>query len=181
MPGVEVSLRGEMLAPAQIEALRSGVIDLALLRPPVIVDGIATETVSRDRLLVAMPVDHRLADRAEVTVRDLRDEDFVVLAGHGRSVLINLGAAFCADAGFGPRIRQEVSETSTLVTLVAAGLGVAIVPDPTAALEIAGVRYLPLIPRSLGVELVAAYVQANNSALIANALRVLHTQADAQG
>ncbi len=74
-----------------------------------------------------------------------------------------------------------MSETSTLVTLVAAGLGVAIVPDPTAALEIAGVRYLPLIPRSLGVELVAAYVQANNSALIANALRVLHTQADAQG
>lgn len=178
LPGVEVSVRGEMLAPAQIEALRSGAIDLALLRPPVLEDGIVTETVRRDRLLVAMPADHRLADRAEVGVRDLRDEDFVVHAGHGRSVMSNLVAAICADAGFSPRIRQEVSETSTLVTLVAAGLGIAIVPAPTAALDIAGIRYVPLTPTSLGVELVAAHMQANDSALIANALRVLHAQAD---
>ena len=41
--------------------------------------------------------------------------------------------AMCADAGFVPRVRHEVEETSTLVTLVAAGLGVAVVPDPTAA------------------------------------------------
>ena len=41
-------------------------------------------------------------------------------------------SAACADAGFVPRVRHEVEETSTLVTLVAAGLGVAIVPAPTA-------------------------------------------------
>ena len=46
--------------------------------------------------------------------------------------------------GFVPRVRHEVEETSTLVTLVAAGLGVAVVPAPTAALDIAGVGYRPL-------------------------------------
>ncbi|KWX21348.1 LysR family transcriptional regulator [Mycolicibacterium wolinskyi] len=171
LPGVEVSVRGEMLAPAQLEALVSGGIDLALLRPPVMHDGVVTETVRRDRLLAALPADHRLAGRAEVTVNDLRDEDFVVHAGHGRSVMSNLVAAICADAGYVPRIRQEVSETSTLVTLVAAGIGVAIVPAPTAALDIAGVRYVPLAPASLGVDLVAARTQ--DSAVIANVLGVL--------
>jgi DNA-binding transcriptional LysR family regulator len=175
LPGVEVSVRGEMLAPAQLEALRSGTIDLALLRPPVNQDGIVAETVRRDRLLVALPADHRLAGRTEVTVHELRDEDFVVHAGHGRSVMSNLVAAVCADAGFNPRIRQEVSETSTLITLVAAGLGVAIVPAPTSALDIAGVRYVPLAPATLGVDLVAARAQVNDSALIANVLGVLHT------
>lgn len=171
LPGVEVSVRGEMLAPAQLEAVVSGGIDLALLRPPVMHDGVVTETVRRDRLLAALPADHRLAGRAEVTVDDLRDEDFVVHAGHGRSVMSNLVAAICADAGYVPRIRQEVSETSTLVTLVAAGIGVAIVPAPTAALDIAGVRYVPLAPASLGVDLVAARTQ--DSAVIANVLGVL--------
>jgi DNA-binding transcriptional LysR family regulator len=177
LPGVEVTVRGEMLAPAQIEALLSGDIDLALLRPPVNHDGIVTETVRRDRLLAALPADHRLAGRPEVAVADLRDDDFVVHAGHGRSVMSNLVAAICADAGFVPRIRQEVSETSTLVTLVAAGLGVAIVPDPTAALDIAGVRYVPIAPATLGVDLVAARAKTNDSAVIANVLQVLRNLA----
>ena len=174
LPGVEVSVRGEMLAPAQIDALLSGDIDLALLRPPVNQDGILATAVRRDRLLAALPAGHRLADRPELTVADLRDEDFIVHAGHGRSVMSNLVAAICADAGYVPRVRQEVSETSTLVTLVAAGIGVAIVPDPTAALDIAGVRYVPLAPPTLGVDLVVARAQANDSAVIANVLRVLH-------
>ncbi|MBX8690854.1 LysR substrate-binding domain-containing protein [Mycobacterium syngnathidarum] len=173
LPGVEVSVRGEMLAPAQIDALEAGAIDLALLRPPVSRDDITVETVRRDRLLVALPACHRLAERAEVTATDLRNEDFVVHVGHGRSVMSSLVTGICADAGFTPRIRQEVSETSTLVTLVAAGLGVAIVPDPTAALDIAGVRYVPLAPATLGVDLVAAHLQTHGSELITNVLEVL--------
>lgn len=171
LPGVEVGLRGEMLAPAQLEALRSGALDLALLRPPVVGEGIFTETVRRDWLLVALPTNHSLAGQTELTVAALRDEDFVVHAGHGRSTMSNLVENICADAGFVPRVRQEVSETSTLVTLVAAGLGVAIVPDPTAALDIAGVRYVPLAPAALGIDLVAAGAQ--RSPLIDNVLAVL--------
>ncbi|PJK22767.1 LysR substrate-binding domain-containing protein [Mycolicibacterium goodii] len=173
LPAVEVTVRGEMLAPAQIEALLSGGIELGLLRPPVHHDAVLTHIVRRDGLVVALPADHALASRAGVTVADLRDEDFVVHTGHGRSVMSNLVASVCADAGFLPRIRQEVSETSTLVTLVAAGLGVAIVPDPTTALDIAGVRYVPLEPAGLGVDLLAAHM--GESPLITNVLDVLRT------
>jgi DNA-binding transcriptional LysR family regulator len=177
LPGVEVSVRGEMLAPAQLAALAAGEIDLALLRPPVQQDGVVTEVVRRDRLLVALPADHPLIGGDDLRVEDLRDEDFVAHAGHGRSVMSSVVTAVCAEAGFIPRVRHEVMETSTLVTLVAAGLGVAIVPAPTAALDIAGVRYLPLMPATLGVDLVAAHAAVSDSPLIANVLDVLRAQA----
>lgn len=84
-------------------------------------------------------------------------------------VLTSLSGA----AGFTPRVRHEVEETSTLVTLVAAGLGVAVVPAPTADLGVTGVSYLPLQPASLGVDLVAAWRIDPQSPTVQRALTVL--------
>lgn len=174
LPGVDVGVRGEMLAPAQVSALLAGEIDLALLRPPVHQDGIETEVLRRDRLLVALPAGHRLAALSEVPVEDLRDEDFVAHAA-GRSVMHSLLNAAAAAAGFVPQVRHEVAETSTLVTLVAAGLGVAIVPEPTAELGITGVAYRPLSPAGLRVDLIAARAAQSSSALLDNVLEVLRS------
>jgi len=63
--------------------------------------------------------------------------------------------ARCRAAGFEPRVRHEVAETSTLVTFVAAGLGIAIVPAPVAELKVPGVAYRAL-SGSATVELAAA-------------------------
>jgi DNA-binding transcriptional LysR family regulator len=181
LPGVDVSIRGEMLAPAQISALLTGEIDLALLRPPVEEPGVLLETLRRDRLIAALPEGHPLATRNSLRINDFRDEEFVAHAGYGRSVMNSILFAVCADAGFVPRVRHEVEETSTLVTLVSAGLGVAIVPEPTAALDIAGVCYRPLAPDALGVDLAAARAEQANSPLIERVLAVLRhvTRADA--
>jgi len=173
LPGVGVSVRGEMLAPAQISALLAGDIDIALLRPPIDEPGVIVETVRRDRLIAALPEGHALAARNELSVNDFSDEEFIVHAGHGRSVMNSVLIAMCAEAGFVPRVRHEVEETSTLVTLVAAGLGVAVVPEPTAALDIAGVCYRPLRPARLGVDLAVARATLTNSPLIENALSTL--------
>lgn len=173
LPGVEVSVRGEMLAPAQIDALLGEQIDLALLRPPVQHPGIATHTLRRDRLLVALPSGHRLADHAGVQLGDLRGEDFVSYAGHGLSVMANLVTALCADAGFVAQVRHEAIETSTLITLVAAGLGVAIVPAPTAAMGIPGARFVPLLPDTLGIDLIAAYLATPANPILRSSLELL--------
>ena len=173
LPQLEISIRGEMLAPAQLEALRSGDIDIGLLRPPVPDAGIRCVTLRRDPLIAALPDGHPLARHDQLDVADLRDQDFIAHAGQGRSVMGGVLAAVCADAGFAPRIRHEVSETSTLVTLVAAGLGVAVVPAPTADLDVAGVSYRPLRPASLAVELVAAHLAGGASPAIGRALEVL--------
>ena len=106
-------------------------------------------------------------------IADLRDEDFIAHAGGGRSVMHGLLGAVCADAGFVPRVRHDVQETSTLVTLVAAGLGVALVPEPTAALDIGGVGYRPLQPEGLGVDLLVAHLHDEVSPLLGRVLEVL--------
>lgn len=173
LPHVEVSIRGEMLAPAQLDAVLAGDIDIALLRPPVDDPAVQYETLRRDRLVVALPAEHPLAQRDVLHIADLRDQDLIAHAGQGRSVMGSLLYAVCADAGFAPRIRHEVSETSTLLTLVAAGLGIAVVPAPTAELDIAGVTYRQLEPSSLGVDLVAAHLAETSSPIIERALSVL--------
>lgn len=177
LPEVDVSVRGEMLAPAQLSALRTGEIDLALLRPPVDDPDITAEPIRRDRLLIALPADHDLTAYDELDIDDLRDADLIGHAGGGRSRMSSLVTTLCTRAGFSPRIRHEVEETSTLVTLVAAGLGVAVVPEPTAALGIGNVVYRPLRASEASVELLVGYRTANVSPLIANAIQVLRAEA----
>lgn len=178
MPGVDFAFRGEMLSPDQHDALRDGSVDLALLRPfrELSEDsGITVSPLREEKYVVALPEGHRLAGRSKVRVADLRDEALIVHSGHGRSAMYDAVSALCRDAGFEPEIRHEVAETSTLVTFVAAALGVAIVPEPVSELVVAGAVYRPLVSRAR-MELVAATRADDDSALLARALRVLHGQ-----
>jgi DNA-binding transcriptional LysR family regulator len=157
LPGVDFSFRGEMLAADQVDALRAGTIDVALLRPPVADGTIEVSLLRRDRLVAAVPTGHRLASRKRIAVADLRDTDLIVHSADRRSAMFDTVQRLCREAGFVPRIRHEVGETSTLVTLVAGGLGVAVVPEPVRALGLEGVTYLPLQRPATTVELVLAH------------------------
>ena len=145
LPHVEVTFRGEMLAPDQVAALRTQALDLALLRPSGGVAGeLRTTVLRRDRLLVAVPVDHPLAQRTNVEMTDLRDVDLISHGGRAGSAMRQLLLSLCDSAGFQAHVVHEVAETSTLLTFVAAGLGVAVVPEPTASLGVPGVAHIPL-------------------------------------
>ena len=157
LPGVDFAFRGEMLVPDQVRALRAGDIDVALLRTPVNDDALTVRPLRRDRLVVAVPADWSLAARKRLRVADLRDRDLIVHSGRRDSVMYDAVARLCHEQGFEPRVRHEVDETSTLVTLVAGGLGVAVVPEPVSALGISGVTYLPLAGRA-SVELAVAHL-----------------------
>ncbi|MFK0156199.1 LysR substrate-binding domain-containing protein [Streptomyces sp. NPDC090493] len=157
LPGVDFAFRGELLVPDQIEALRSGGIDIALLRPPVADLSLTVTPLRRDRLVVALPADHRLARRQQVRVADLGRCDLIVHSADRRSVMYGVVLGLLRDAGIDPHIRHEVGETSTLVTLVAGGLGVAVVPEPVTALALAGVVYRPLVGPAATVDLSVAY------------------------
>ncbi|WP_440712696.1 LysR family transcriptional regulator [Gordonia sp. FQ] len=175
LPGVDVDLRGEMLVPALVDGLRSGALHFAVLRPPADAADLTVEVLRAEPLIVAVPEGHRLAERGSVDLAELAEDDFVVHAGQGRSVLNELAVSLCVAAGFTPFIRHEVAETSTLVTFVAAGLGVALVPEPTAALDIAGVRYLRLGHGGGQLDLAAAYLTSAHSPLIDRVLGLLRT------
>jgi DNA-binding transcriptional LysR family regulator len=157
LPGVDFSFRGEMLAPDQVDALRSGEIDVGLLRPPVADLSLAVAPLRRDRLVVALPADHRLAARRQVRVTDLGDVDLIVHSADRRSVMYDVVVGLLRGVGVDPRVRHEVGETSTLVTLVAGGLGVAVVPEPVTALALEGVTYRPLVRPVATVDLAVAH------------------------
>ncbi|HET6652946.1 MAG TPA: LysR substrate-binding domain-containing protein [Nocardioides sp.] len=176
LPGVDFAFRGEMLVPDLADALRSGVIDLALLRPPLDDAALSLRLLRRERLIVALPEGHRLASRERVRLADLEQEELVVHAGRGRSVMYDAVVQLCRGAGFEPRVRHEVAETSTLVTFVAAGLGVALVPEPVAALGVAGATYRPLVGRHARVDLAAATRADDDAAALARTLEVLEAQ-----
>jgi len=158
LPGIDFAFRGEMLVPDQVNALRAGTIDVALLRPPVTGPDLAVTVLRRDRLVVAVPGDHRFAGRSRLALRDLRDEQFIVHSGRRQSVMFSTLLSLAKTAGFAPRIRHEVDETSTLVTLVAGGLGIAVVPEPVSALRIGGVAYVSLADRDAMTELAIAHL-----------------------
>ncbi|MCR1784161.1 LysR family transcriptional regulator [Nocardioides carbamazepini] len=173
LPGVDFAFHGEMLVAEQVEALREGRIDLALLRPPVGDGSLTVAFLREERLVVAVPIGHRLATRRRLRVADLADADLIVHSAGRRSAMYDIVRALFAEAGLAPRIRHEVGETSTLVTLVAGGLGVAVVPEPVRALALSGVVYVPLTRPVPTVELAVAHRSDRTEAHLLRTLGVL--------
>jgi LysR family transcriptional activator of glutamate synthase operon len=128
-----------------LDRLTSGELDFALLAP-LPADDPALDSVkfAEQEIQLSVPHAHRLAGRHEVSIPELRDEQFVMLEpGYG---LRKITDELCAQAGFTPSIAFEGQESDTVRGLVAAGLGVALLPrfEPR---EPAGVTEVPLKPR----------------------------------
>jgi DNA-binding transcriptional LysR family regulator len=164
-PGIQLDLRGEMLTPDQVEALVNGALDLGFLRPPVRDTRLEVHVLRSEPLIVALPASHRLTRAPQVNLHDLCDEAFISYPSQGRSVVYDVVVDACRHAGFVPRIVEEVAETSTLISFVAAGLGVALVPASVANLHITGTEYRPISGDPARVELAVALRSTDPSPL----------------
>lgn len=127
-----------------VDRLTSGAIDLALVAPPPEEAALEATVLTEQELFLAVPADHRLASRPNVRMSELADEVFVMLE-HGYG-LRQITDELCAAAGFTPTVAFEGQESDTVRGLVAAGLGVALLPafEPHPP---SGVVEIPLAPR----------------------------------
>jgi DNA-binding transcriptional LysR family regulator len=143
----------EMSSFQQAEALRQGRIDLGILHspPPDADRWLRLERVLEDRLVVALPRGHHLAKRSRLALRALAPEPFLLFPRYAAMVLYDRIIAACRDAGFSPSVVQEAAQMQTIIGLVAAGLGVALVPASIVQLRRPGVVYRPL--RDLAVDM----------------------------
>ncbi|WP_153504179.1 LysR family transcriptional regulator [Cumulibacter manganitolerans] len=173
LPDVEIVLSGEMLTPAQTAALLHGTIDLGVLRGPVDAPELAVLPLADEPLIAALPDPHPLASAESLDLRDLAGSRFVGYPGGRRSVVHAAVTEACARAGFSPDIAIEAAETATIVSLVAAGAGVALLPESVRHLTIPGVRYVPLTPAPPLVRLAAAWRKDDASPLLARVLDVV--------
>lgn len=172
LPDVELTIDTEMLTPVQAAALIDGRLDLALLRTPVAVEGIAHRVLFAEPLILALPQGHRFDGDPDVTVADLQDEAFVTYPADTGSVVDGAVVRTCAAAGFTPRRAHQVPQTSTLLALVAAGLGIALVPRTASSIQLPGVHFVDL-PDTESVELALAWRAADDSPLLARVLEAL--------
>jgi DNA-binding transcriptional LysR family regulator len=145
LPDVQLDLHGELLSPALVAGLLDGTYDLVVLRPDGVQRrGVEMRTLRREPLVAVLPDRHPLAGRRSIDLAHLAGEPFVMhFSGHRSSMHEHVLAA-CASAGFRPTSVMEVGETATLVVFVAAGLGVALVPEPVRSLALRGVSYVAL-------------------------------------
>lgn len=141
-PGVAVVLH-EITPAAQLAALRDGKIDLSFSRTAINDDVFASELAWTDPVVVALPRGHRLGRRRRLDLADLRDDEFVMLRLDSSGFAGYLHAC-CVDAGFVPKASQQVVESQAIPSLVAAGLGVALVPASVQRVHRRGVEYRAL-------------------------------------
>ncbi len=138
--GLEESSSGELVSGLREERLDIAFIRAGLADP----DGITVHELLAEDMAVALPPRHPLTKRASLTLKDLALENFILYRRPDGRGLYDVIIAACAEAGFSPHVGQEAPRIVSTLNLVAAGLGITIVPASLSRLPLEGVTYRPL-------------------------------------
>jgi LysR family transcriptional regulator, benzoate and cis,cis-muconate-responsive activator of ben and cat genes len=136
----------EMSTPTQAEAIRRGEVDLGFLRLPANTTGLVERTVRIESMAVMVPREHPLARLERIPLPALEDEPMILFPAAPRPSWADTVIDACRQAGFEPRIAQQAIESAAVVSFVAAGIGVAVVPEGLRVLVRPEVAYRPVLP-----------------------------------
>lgn len=140
---VGLTLR-ELGVSTQLEQLHAGQLDVAVVRPPIDGRNLLLEEIAIETLLAAVPSGHPLAGRDRVRPEALADHPLVVLSRQVVPGLYDQILRIQQEAGGSGRIGQEATSIQAVLGLVAAGLGVAILPESVRSLSREGISFVPL-------------------------------------
>jgi DNA-binding transcriptional LysR family regulator len=129
---------------------------------------------------VAVPSDHRLARRKSAALRELADEQFVVVPGSSRSPAIGTLFALCQKAGFEPQIVQEVSTVTSQLNLVSVGMGIALVPVGKNFLYPSSLAVLPLDDVSFSTSFILGWVKGRKTPTLEHMIEIVQKLAAEQ-
>jgi DNA-binding transcriptional LysR family regulator len=163
----------------QILALREDRLQIGFVRPPVHDRNLAVEPVFAEPLVVAFPEGHRLEAWERVPVTTLADEPHIFIPRQRAPVYHDLVMRFCRDMGFTVRVRHEADHPHTVLSLVAAGLGISLVPASSVAIERPGLHHRPLDPAGPPLELAVAWPRHQQSAVLRTFLDIVRDRARA--
>ena len=143
-PLVNLTLR-ESTADAQIRDLLAGRIDVGFVLPPINEPSLESLPILREPLIAALPDKHPLARKAgKLVLEKLKDAPFILFPRPYAPGLYDDVVSCCKAAGFSPRVEQEAIQMQTIVSLVSAELGVALIPASLTNLRRMGVTYKEL-------------------------------------
>ncbi|MEI8412793.1 MULTISPECIES: LysR family transcriptional regulator [unclassified Kribbella] len=171
LPDVDVILH-ERVTPAQIDGLLRGELDLGLGRPPFDAQVLDSRVVFREPLCAVVPGNHRLALLGRpLTPADFAGEQVISYSPTQARYFHELTVRFLADAH--PRIEQRVQQILTVILLVAAGRGVALVPASARSLGVEGVTFCEVGVPGEPVELHAIWNRASTNPVLHRVLTML--------
>ncbi|WP_253905040.1 LysR family transcriptional regulator [Arthrobacter sp. H14] len=143
-PNIALSLVDRVMTDEAVQQLSHGSLDLAFVGLPMETSVVQHRAISIETLKAVLPLDHPLAADAEVDLAELADDDFVAMPRYPGSVLRETMGRAGANAGFHPRIVQEVVDPFLILSLVAAGVGISLVPECLQSIAPAGAVFVPL-------------------------------------
>jgi DNA-binding transcriptional LysR family regulator len=166
-PKIELRLT-EMTIAEQLVALEDETIDLGILRLPIANPKVSYEILRTEEFVLAVPRDHPLADRTSVALETLFDESFVMFSQYNSPLFYSRTLAMCDRAGFLPNIVQHATQIHTVLGLVAAGLGISIVPDVARELNMRNTRIIDIADSVDPVHVVLGWRARDKSRLVAS-------------
>lgn len=164
-PAVELQLR-ELTTAQQIQALHHKQVDIGIVRSAISEPGLSVELLLPESLVLALPEAHPLSAQTEVSLSTLADELFILFPAKMGPVFYKKIIHSCQQAGFCPKVAQEAVQMQTIIGLVAAGLGIAIVPASLQNFHRNGVIYRPLQEQIPQTGLYLAWRQHDSSPVI---------------
>jgi DNA-binding transcriptional LysR family regulator len=168
LPNIELDLR-EMVSSHQVEALQTGLIDIGFLRQPLDRHEFESERVVSEALIAALPTGDTRLTTPELTLKAFDGSPLIMYSREGASYFHNMLMGLFSEADVRPDYVQQVTQIHSMLGLVRAGLGVAIVPHTAMSLQFSGVHYrnIVTVPEK-PVELYMVWRRANtNPALVA--------------
>ncbi|MEO8164157.1 MAG: LysR family transcriptional regulator [Betaproteobacteria bacterium] len=165
-PLVNLSLR-ESTSDAQIRDLLAGVIDVGFVLPPINEPALDSLSILREPLIAALPEKHPLArKRGKLALEKLKDAPFILFPRPNAPGLYDDVVSCCKAAGFSPRVEQEAIQMQTIVSLVSAEMGVALIPASLTNLQRTGVTYKSLLGGSPLTEVHLAWRRGDDLAAL---------------
>ncbi len=169
----------EMHTSEQMPALLNGSIDIGFTRPlePPYAEMLRAELLYEDPMVALLPRDHPLA-RGPVNLADLAGERFVLCERNVSPAIYDTIFALCSGAGFSPHIVNSSPSWPGVLTLVASGEGVALVPAGVHHLRTPGLAFLELRPGTLHVGVSLAWNPLNEGAVVRGFLNLVRANKD---
>ena len=143
VPAVNLQLK-ELTTKEQLQWLEAEKLDIAFVRPPVEELAFNSEIILWETLVLALPTNHFLGERDHISCSSLAEEPFILFPRNLAPELYDRIIFLCQQAHFSPHVVQEAMKLQTIISLVAAEIGVAIVPESMQNLQRTGVVYKPL-------------------------------------
>lgn len=173
LPEVKLELH-ELTTDQQLQWLSDSRVDVGFIRPPIDDASLQTMVILEEPLVVALPENHSLIHQSQISLLSISSAPFILFPRPLAPGLYDQIISLCQQSGFSPNVVQEAIQMQTIISLVAAEIGIAIVPVSLQNLQRTGVVYRSLIEPTPKAQIATVWRKDDRSAVMQRFLEVVY-------